>query len=396
MLYIPLLIGFVLHCVLGFIAAWLFRSLRECKGYAVAWSVIICASLAWLTYFFTINGNMVPQLLGDVLAHPNEDVWALNIIGLCILFVYTAPIPIVIAGLWVHPSTRWWAYVICACPVVAVVMLYLTKHGTCELSIRDQFGVPVCNAQVTYYKGGRTTKTSDKNGIVHIPFFRPQRLSIVDVDAGGYVVDYRMCSHKPYEPIPQKATLPAWKIVSAPKLLLSRPSIPVITDGRPYFINLVRGKASVDPLPNTDIEVRVDAPLEVSHQPGPGRGRLEPFPWTVRINIVNGGLQVAPPGYRYLAPTKGYVSSFAKTLDPKVSGWNSSFGETFYLRLRDGKVYAVAQITVTTLEESARRIFVDASVNPTADESLFSGNGISAYSPSDIKSWLTALLGENY
>jgi hypothetical protein len=265
------------------------------------------------------------------------------------------------------------------------------------MKVRDQFGEPVHDARVTYYYNGRTEALTDRKGDIHMPYYLGSHLYIADVKASGYRIDHLMASNVGTDDaIFPEITVPAWKIVQAPQLFTSRSNFEIETDGRPYYINLLRQEISPVPLAHTDLEVRVTAPLEplpfLVHLDDPDR---KPYSWTLDIRCLHGGLQPAPPGYRFLAPESGYKPSYIRTITTDGMGSGGKPESDFYLRLRDGKVFAVAEIGVTTFSQRQRHVFVDAKVNPAADRNLFWGNG-GLFDSDDTRKWLDVLYGGDY
>jgi hypothetical protein len=399
MLLIELIFGLLVYTGIWFVTIRALRANRSGPRYITAWSALLAICVVWLTILFATHGRGISQLFADVMRHPNEDIWAMKTFGLFLTFLFAAPTPVAVACLCAFPAGRWLSSLgprIAFLLGGAVLMfLHINYHRVATLRIQDQFGQPVPEVKVTYYVDGRSTRPTQPNGELKIGYYEGvHRLSVVDAVAGGYTVDYRLCSHRPYDPIPLELKLPAWKILVAPQLLYSIAYADIVTDGRPYYVNLLREKATdfVDPI--ADLEVQVDAPIEPPPVPA-GDFRAKPFLWSVRIGVRQGGWALAPEGYRYLAPETGYQETFEKTYSPIDKAWNSGFSETFYLRLRNGRVFAVAEIVVTTLEEKKRSLGVVAKVNPAADRHLFPGKMLQL-SENETKPWLRSLFGENY
>ena len=401
MLFIPLAIFSALYLGAFLLSLSVLKRTRDGRLYPHVWAIVLSTALLWLSIVLVMHGRGIAQLLADSIAHPYEDAWALRSIGLFFAFIWAAPTPIALAAIFARPIGTWWRIsvvrMVFGTGVVISAALVLLFRGVCLVVIRDQLGNPVPDATITYYLDGRATGTSDEEGHVRIPFYRKlHRLDIVAAKADGYDIDYRMSSHRPYNPIPSEVKLPAWKIMRAPQLLLARPDIEIKTDERPYYINLVRQQASVEPLRVTDLEIKVKGPDE---PPSAKSWELHTkrYPWSVEIRCRRGGLQLAPEGYRYLAPPDKYQDSYCQTFLPEDKGWNSSFQKTFYLQLRDGKVFAVAEITITTLDDKKRIIFIDAKINPAADRNLYWGcGGLLDPNSAGTTSWLTRLLGNEY
>lgn len=401
MLYVPLALALFLYLAVFFGIRFLLRCLKGGRHYLAIWALLLVLALSWLIVVAAVSGGRSAQLLGMIVARPNEDPWAMKSIGLLSLFVSALPLPLAVALLTARPHGRWWGTrSFCSAlvlSVIALAALHFEFRRTCLLSVQDQFGNPVPNASVTYYLDGRAKRSTDASGMLRIPFYRGvHRLHIRDADVGGFVIDYRLSSHHPYDPIPTSATLPAWKVLRAPQLLLSRPHISVVTDGDPHFINLLREEANRETLAVVDLEVRVQAPANIRN-PSKAHSERQPFPWSVDIRVQGGGLQRVGGPYQYVAPADGYTNSYTKTFEPNDTDWNASFQQTFYFHLRGGKAFAVAEVTVTSLLEENSMIFVDAKINPAADRNLFWGYGnLLSHSRRETAGWLSQLFGDVY
>lgn len=401
MLIIPLLIAFALYIAAFLVAARFLRQLRNSPRYGEIWAAILTITVVWLVVLTAISGGRILQLFAMTFARPNEDIWGMKLIGLIRVFIFAAPTPIAFAAVFVRPFGPWWrrplVQVSFALGPSLLIILHVSFRGYCLVTVHDQFNNPVPAVAVTYFLDGRAVRTTDAEGHVHIPYYhRVHHLDIVDTKAVGYDIDYRRSSHRPYERIPAEVTLPAWKVLNAPRLLLMRPNVEITTDDRPYYINLLRQEASTTSLRTTDLEIRVAGP-QTPPEPQAGSFRPDPFPWSVEIHCLRGGIQEAPEGYRYLAPAEGYQDYYRHAFAESAAGWNASFQKTFYLKLRDGKAFAVAEITVTSLLDKKRIIFIDAKINPAADRNLFWGYGnMLQQSQRETVPWLATLFGNEY
>lgn len=400
MLYLPLVFGLCVYAGIFLGSQRLLRKIRGKCNFIAVWSLIFITALDWLIVIAVTSGKSCLQLLWAVATQPNEDIWAIKFWGILFFFLFASPAPVAAACIATPPTGRWWAsrllQLILALDFGVLTVLHFTCGRVCRLTVHDQFHNPVPNVRVTYLLDGRSERSTDASGALNIPFYAPfHRLDICDAVAGGFIVDYRLSSHRAYDPIPKEVVIPAWKVLRAPQLLLSRPHISVVTDGSSHYINLVREKASRDPLALTDIELRVQAPQVAFDRNHPMK-QQDQFAWSIDVLVRDGGLQLAKGGYKYLAPETGYTNRISKTFDPSDATWNSSFAETFYLKLRDGKVFAVAEITITSLLDNPM-IFVDATINPAADRNLFCGYGnLLSHSETETQTWLSHLFSNDY
>ncbi len=399
MLYIPLALGLCLYATAFFVARLVLRNLKSSQHYTRIWAGLLVSTLGWLAVVFAIWGDGYLHLLRITFRDPDENIWAMKFIGLFSLFIVASPVPLAIALSTVRPDGRWWRtrsfLALLSVGVVTLGAAHFSFHRTCLLSIRDQFGNPVPNAFVTYYLDGRAKRPTDASGMLRIPYYRyVHRLDICEASAGGFVINEGLSSHRPFAPIPANVTIPAWKVLRAPQMLSSRPHIPVVSDGQPHFINILHQQSGQEPLAFVDLEVRVQAPADIRGIRYPSEEKR--FPWSVDIRVPDGGLLPASGTYQYLAPETGYVESIKRTFDVTDAAWNSSYSETFYLKLRGGKAFAVAEVTVTSLYIDKAIIFVDAKVNPAAERNLFWGYGNFLHSEHETTRWLSHLYGPAY
>jgi len=389
--------------VAAWIATVILRRWRERLGenYANRWAPLAAGSLAWLVALAAVAGNGIRQVVLMTLRSPIEDLWALKSINLIGAGLLAAPLVIVAATACVSPFGPWWRSTIVAAwfliASVTLASLHFASRSNCTVQIRDQFGQPVPDATIDYYLDGRCRGRANRNGDVRIGFYRQlqRRLAIVDAARGGYEIDYRRASGSRNRAIPDTIHLPAWKIVRAPKLLLSRTHIRLDSESRSYAFNLLREQAGEAPQPITDLLIRVDAPNR-STLPQPSTPTGGRFEWRVTIQCADGGIQPAPESYAYLAPSDDFQESYSWTARPDSPDWNPSFNKIFYLKFRNGRAYACARIVVTSLHDPQAGIFVDATINPAADRSLFSGHGMQSHSQSETAGWLRALYGDIY
>ncbi|MEI7819732.1 MAG: hypothetical protein WCK55_02355 [Verrucomicrobiota bacterium] len=397
MLLIELTFGLLVYAGIWFATIRALRANRSRPRYVVAWSAVLATCVAWLAILFATHGRGIWQLLADSIMRPNEDFFGANMIGLFFTFLIAAPTPIAAAFLCAFPAGRWFASraprIAFLLAIAVLMFLHITYHRVATLRIQDQFGNPVPEVKVTYYLDGRSIRPTKPNGELKIGYYDGvHRLWVAEAVAGGYRFDDRLCSHRSNDPIPHELKLPAWKILVAPQLLYNITYAELVTDGRPYYVNVLRDKAtdSVDSI--ADLEVQVDAPTEPP--PEPGEFRAKPFIWKVRIRVRQGGWALAPEGYRYLAPERGYQETFEKTYSSTAQAWNFC-RENFYLNLRNGRVFAVAEISISISKEKKGHLGVIAKVNPASDRNLFPGKTL-GFSESETTPWLRSLFGETY
>ena len=103
----------------------------------------------------------------------------------------------------------------------------------------------------------------------------------------------------------------------------------IVTDGRPYFIDLTKGTISESG--------EGDLKVWIQYTNQPVRGQFSD--WAAEIDVVTGGLQETKDYSMFTAPTEGYVPSFFWKNQIK-GGQRGNIGERrFYLKLKNGQEY---------------------------------------------------------
>jgi hypothetical protein len=105
----------------------------------------------------------------------------------------------------------------------------------------------------------------------------------------------------------------------------------------------------------------VRSPLEVR------RGK-DKFDWTVKVEMLNGGLVKENDPYPYWAPENGYQPAFEFNVSSNNVPWHSTLDEKFYIKTSQGK-YGRMQFGISSALTPAR-IEIDFTINPSGSQNL--------------------------
>ena len=245
----------------------------------------------------------------------------------------------------------------------------------------DQNGEPLTDATVTGHvqinDGHRTTSenhatTTDENGLFQFNGFSGRSMGI-RIDKSGYEQDLRggnsfdyslMFREKVHHPDPSNPVIfKMWKLAGAEGMVERMIDSRILCDGTPITFNLLAGKQVSE-----DGDVRVSlvrTPFQIQ------RGK-DKFNYTLKVEMLNGGLNEHQDVFPYLAPEDDYVGSTTYQVLASDPNWSSSLVRPVYLQLRGGKMYARGKIDLMADSErpegTSFRIYTY--INPSGSRNL--------------------------
>ncbi len=155
-----------------------------------------------------------------------------------------------------------------------------------------------------------------------------------------------------------RVILTMWKLHGAEPLVGSGLDAKIPFDGSPTRFDIATGKQSAD----GDLQVTlVRSPLEVR------RGK-DIFDWTVKIEIIGGGILPENDPYPYWAPESNYQPSFEFNMSSNSVPWSSSFEGNSYIKNARGQ-YGRMRANVYAVLTPARIQF-DFTINPSGSQNL--------------------------
>jgi len=131
----------------------------------------------------------------------------------------------------------------------------------------------------------------------------------------------------------------------------------IVPDGRRYGIDLIKGE--INEGNGGDLVVWIKRAESVARK----------FDWSCELSVPNGGLLEDSNYFMFRAPEAGYTNVFAYKEAASVNGWGGATGERrFYLRLRDGQIYARIVINLSANRPTMNRLSY--AVNPSGSRVL--------------------------
>jgi hypothetical protein len=155
-----------------------------------------------------------------------------------------------------------------------------------------------------------------------------------------------------------RAIFTMWKLRGAEPLISSSIDVKIPHDGSSVTFDIARGIQS----PNGDFQVTLSQyPLEV--QKG-----WERFDWSVKVEILKGGLVEENDAYPFLAPADGYQPSFEFNESTNTVKWLGGLQRKFYIKTAQGQ-YGLMQFKVFP-GRSPTGLEVNFTINPSGSQNL--------------------------
>lgn len=149
-----------------------------------------------------------------------------------------------------------------------------------------------------------------------------------------------------------------WKLRGSEPLINSGINAKIPHDGTPVTFDIASGKASA----GGNFRVTLSQyPLEVK------RG-WDRFDWSVKLEILNGGLKEENDEYPFWAPTNGYLPSFEFSESTNAVKWLGGLQKTFYIKTAQGQ-YGLMKLGVYP-GRSPTGIEVSFTINPSGSQNL--------------------------
>ncbi len=251
----------------------------------------------------------------------------------------------------------------------------------------DQHGEPIPDVKVTM--GLRTFKeplpgvmgdghdslvlTTNAEGRFEITDAKGSVLEMRALDKPGYEASttsinrgsYRYWAHPSEGPYRPNADAPEifrmWKKQGAETLVRKGISASLRCDGTPSTFDLANGRATS----SGDLRVTlVRDPVYIK----PGQRNYD---WQLTIESLGGGLSESDDEQMYLAPLEGYKPKLVIHMPANAPDWTDEKSLRLYIKLKDGKQYARAEIKA--LIGAAREttpFYITSFINPSGSRNL--------------------------
>jgi len=249
----------------------------------------------------------------------------------------------------------------------------------------DQHGEPVSGVKVHYtiaaYEGvissGPAVRNywvnTDSNGAFSITGTTGERIGIRDREKFGYEFEktfpyYEMSKqwvgHKlKSKGSPDKPVIfHAWKKIEAEKLIYSEGFYGFYLSGKPYTIDLQKGKK---------IEGVAAGDLEIIFERSPNGKRFSPSDWAVVVKAKGGGISETSDLFMNEAPNQGYVTSWGISLKKDSLDFQKEIERNFYLKSRNGNAYSKVKMRfIPYYKDDVDVIEIKAWLNPNGSRNL--------------------------
>jgi len=155
-----------------------------------------------------------------------------------------------------------------------------------------------------------------------------------------------------------RAILTMWKIHGAEPLVNSSIDSTIPHDGTPVAFDIASGKQSA----------AGDLRLNFTRSPSEVRRSGQGFDWSLKIEILQGGLVAENDAYPYWAPENGYNQDFSIDMSSNNVTWYSHLTQNFYIKNAHGQ-YGLMQANVYTALTPVR-IQLNFVYNPSGSHNL--------------------------
>lgn len=242
----------------------------------------------------------------------------------------------------------------------------------------DQDNMPVSQAVVKLRIGspdGAVFKNliTDNNGLFVLKDIKGKYLYINKIERDGYEYSKyaehfsfnyggdQEAKHIPNQDDP--TIFKMWKKGESEPLIKSSKAYKIKPDGSAYYIDLLKERISIEEPNDFDliVEMRIDSDT--------GDRR---YNWSIIFKSQNGGLIETEDVFLYRAPENGYQKSIKLEFDKDKPTWIVHVDRKFfYLKSRNGRVYAALSFTISPNKKSGYGfIKIKSIINPNGSTNL--------------------------
>jgi hypothetical protein len=155
-----------------------------------------------------------------------------------------------------------------------------------------------------------------------------------------------------------------WKLLGNEQLSSGDPAVIAPATGEPVgynFSNFFEGRSVSE---NPDLIFRFSRPPEAA------KWSTSSYDWRLEINVAGGGLIEHKDELPYLAPEHGYQASHVVVMKADDPGWKERYETAFYVRGRDGKLFARVELRVDSKSRQGAMIGMHYAANTNGSRNL--------------------------
>lgn len=152
-----------------------------------------------------------------------------------------------------------------------------------------------------------------------------------------------------------------WKMGEPQKLVSHRTLFGFQRDGRIYTLDLLNNKKIEGENADGDLRIKFQCPSIKPNQP---------YPWTLEISAVGGGLIETTDEFTYLAPESGYQPEVLLQATSVAPSAVPDFTKTYYIKTRNGQNYGVVQMQIYSDYRGQSAMLVNSRINPNGSRNL--------------------------
>lgn len=164
-------------------------------------------------------------------------------------------------------------------------------------------------------------------------------------------------------PEPQKPVVfKMWEKGEPEPLVQAEKFYGIIPDGRVYTIDLLNIKKIDGASQQGDLQIKVQRPAGVA--------RNDKYDWSLDIDAIGGGVIETNDEFMDQAPETGYQPRFQLVMNPTNPKWSHRVNKKFYLKSRNGQLYARMEVEVFSNYQNEGALGVRYFANPSGSRNL--------------------------
>lgn len=153
-----------------------------------------------------------------------------------------------------------------------------------------------------------------------------------------------------------------WRELAETEALIEgKSSCKLVMNGGKKYLNLITGKEADGISSHGDLIISafIDSKDEQNN-----------YGWSIKIEVINGGLIETKDTFLYLAPESGYKPALEYSFSKKVSREEGIVDRKYYLTSRNAQLYAALTLTVITSPIGEASVYIYHTINPNGSRNL--------------------------